>query len=195
MKEMNGKVNFWAVFMNFGGNATCSSLKTKTSSGSFNEFASYAKIIADPSSPGFFLSYFLGRFEAPVFVVIDAASKEAVSIASNNDYPPGYHPDKAFNDAKAAVTSLLNTGVRDTRKSAALYGGFSISVSKRIIAIDNPSGTKADMTLVNSAGRTVMHAATSGRKAEIPTVGLSSGVYMLKCDGEKQSAAYRVFVQ
>jgi thiol-disulfide isomerase/thioredoxin len=194
MQEMNGKVNFWAAWMNYGGNPTCSALKTMTTSGSgpYNGFNKYAEII--PDADNFFLTYFVGGFQIPVFVVIDATTKVAVSITGNNDYG-GYQPIRALNDAKAAVAQLLKTSekIKEIEKYPDV-SFYHITLSKRIINIENLLGASLDIELVNLAGKIITRAKISNKKANISLSHVSEGIYLLKCINGGHSSTYRLFV-
>jgi len=106
MVSMKERISSWLVFMKFGADLTAATVRNKLA-GTFKGAETAASVILDDGMPGVLLDYFVGGFQIPVFVVIDPATKKAVSITGNNDYC-GFNPRQAFEDAKAAVDRLLN---------------------------------------------------------------------------------------
>ena len=146
---MLGKVNFWIAWNGFGDNS-CNTIASKISGKGYPEYSEAAHV---RDGGYYFGNTYVGEFNLPVFIVIDANNKYVTCMASQ-DHDGGAN---ALNIAKSAVQALLSQTSAEPPRARTAVSAHPVTLVQtgNAVVFTNSSRAAATIRLADMQGRVV----------------------------------------
>jgi len=106
------------------------------------------------------------------------------------------NPSYAFtsSDGDDSNRFLLHFGVVGINENEAM-NGFNAFVTHNTLNIINPNNVKGEMIILNMTGQSIMGFNLNGSSYQSKNINLSSGIYIIKVNGDKGVYSNKVFVK